>query len=119
MQMNKTPNSISTKAEAKRLFEEGYALAFQTKKRIKPWEKIFNLWRFAAMAGHRRAQFYLGTCYDFGNGVDKDVSEAFEWYMKAAEKGHKEAQFNIGFFYHKRVSPAGLRKGGSLLYSCC
>ena len=92
-------SNITTKAEAKRLFDEGYKLAFQAKKKIKPWDKIFDLWKIAATAGHTRAQFYLGTCYDNGNGVDKDIAEAYNWYMKAAEKGKMEAQYNIGFFY--------------------
>jgi len=36
-------NIKTTKAQAKRLFDEGYELAFQTKKKIKPWGKIFDL----------------------------------------------------------------------------
>jgi uncharacterized protein len=95
----KKSNIKTSKAQAKRLFDEGYKLAFQTKKKLKPWDKIFDLWKIAANGGHTRAQFYLGTCYDFGNGVNKDIAEAFNWYLKAAKKGKMEAQYNIGFFY--------------------
>ncbi len=64
-------------------------------------DKIFNLWNVAANAGHTRAQFYLGTCFDFGKGVEKAISEAFLLYLKAADKGMMEAQYNIGFFIKK------------------
>ena len=63
------------------------------------------MWKIAATSGHTRAQFYLGTCYDFGKGIDKDVSEAFKWYLSAAKKGKMEAQYNIGFFYKKGEKP--------------
>lgn len=36
-------NPKISRAKAKNLFDEGYELAFQTKKRIKPWKKIFDL----------------------------------------------------------------------------
>lgn len=79
-------------------------MAFITRKKTKPWSKIFELWRAAAINGHLRAQFYLGTCYDFGNGVKRNLSEAFNWYMRAAKEGKMEAQFNIGHFYKGVIS---------------
>lgn len=98
MVSNKSNIKIS-KAEAKKNFQEGYELAFVTKKKIKPWDKIFDLCNIASKAENLRAQFYLGTCYDLGRGVDKNMSKAFNWYMKAAKSGMMEAQYNIGFFY--------------------
>jgi TPR repeat protein len=100
MKGNKSNIEISG-AKAKQLFDEGYQLAYETKTKNKPWNKIFELWIIAANAGNTRAQFYVGTCYDLGKGVDKDISEAFKWYMKAAKAGKMEAQYNIGFFYKK------------------
>ncbi|CAF3954433.1 unnamed protein product, partial [Rotaria sp. Silwood1] len=47
----------------------------------------------------KRAQFYLGTCYDNGLGTKKNLVSAFEWYLKAAKAGHSVAQFNVGFFF--------------------
>jgi TPR repeat protein len=29
----------------------------------------------------RKAQFYLGTCYDFGHGVRKDTSKALKGFF--------------------------------------
>jgi len=100
---NKKSNIKDSEAQAKQLFNEGYKLAFQTKEKIKPWKKIFDLWKLAATAGHASAQFHLGTCYDFGKGVDKNIKKAFYWYMKAARNGKMEAQYNIGFFYNRGV----------------
>ena len=37
------------------------------------------------------AQFYLGVCYERGEGVRKNYKKAAEWYTKAAEQGDPEA----------------------------
>jgi uncharacterized protein len=66
-----------SKNKLNRMFRLGYQLAFQTKSRKKDWKDIYNLWWCAAKGGHKRAQFYLGTCYDHGLGTDKNVGEAF------------------------------------------
>lgn len=45
------------------------------------------------------AQNMLGACYEYGNGVEPSVEEAFKWYSKAAAQGHPAAQCTLGFFY--------------------
>ena len=50
----------------------------------------------AAEQGDAKAQFVLGGCYDFGDGVEKNPTEAVKWYRKAAEQGYAPAQFNLG-----------------------
>jgi hypothetical protein len=55
----------------------------------------------AAEQGHAKAQYNLGTMYDFGNGVPKDDREAVKWYRKAAEQGYANAQYNLGVMYAK------------------
>ena len=42
---------------------------------------------------------YLGSCYANGDGVEKDMLEAIEWYRKAADQGDADAQYNIGLCY--------------------
>lgn len=75
------------------------------------------MWFGAATRGHKRAQFYLGTCYDNGLGTDKDIELAFKWYMKAARQGHMESQFNIGHFYKNgEVVKQDFKKGGALAF---
>lgn len=42
----------------------------------------------AAQKGHARAQFNLALCFEQGNGVEKDVEKAIEWYIKAIQNGY-------------------------------
>src|ERR1700760_4547990 len=89
------------RTEQNRQFLLGYNLAFENGTKRRNWNNIIALWRSAAHNGHKRAQFYLGTCYDFGLGIEKDVHDAFKWYMKAAKQGHMESQYNIGYFFRE------------------
>ena len=41
----------------------------------------------------------LGACYQNGEGVPKDDTEAVKWYRKAAEQGNATAQYNLGSCY--------------------
>ncbi|MGN0884524.1 MAG: caspase family protein [Candidatus Spyradosoma sp.] len=56
-------------------------------------------WRAAANRGEAWAQYNLGLCYKFGNGVEKDLREAVRWFRRAAEQGDAQAQFNLGACY--------------------
>jgi hypothetical protein len=62
-------------------------------------EKAVSRYTKAAELGDAEAQFNLGVCYDFGEGVQKDPQKAAEWYLKAAEQGHPKAQFKLGVCY--------------------
>ena len=53
-------------------------------------------WRQAAEQGHAEAQYNLGVCYEKGEGVAQDSSEAVKWFRQAAEQGVAEAQFWLG-----------------------
>ena len=55
--------------------------------------------RARARRGQAEAQFQLGVCYRFGQGVSKDEAEALKWYLKAAAQGHEKAQYNVGVCY--------------------
>lgn len=89
----------STKAEI--LFDEAYKLAYSNgNKQDIPWEKIRGLWEESAKLGLARSIFYLGTCYDLGLGIEKNLHTAFDYYLKAANLGHRDSQYNVGFFYH-------------------
>ena len=56
-------------------------------------------YRQAAEQGDADAQYNLGFCYEHGQGVTKNRSEAMKWYRKAAEQGHAYAQSRLGFCY--------------------
>ena len=52
-----------------------------------------------AAAGDARAQFMMGTIFEQGLGVEKDLSAAARWYEKAGQNGNASAQYNLGIFY--------------------
>ena len=52
-------------------------------------------YRKAAEQGDAKAQYNLGNCYYFGNGVTENEQEAVKWYRKAAEQGDAKAQYVI------------------------
>ena len=52
-----------------------------------------------AQQGDVVAQFSLGWCYKYGEGVKKDYVQAVNWYRKAAEQEYAEAQFFLGLCY--------------------
>ena len=41
----------------------------------------------------------LGTCYDFGVGVDEDLTKAFELYEKSALLGFSFGMWSVGNCY--------------------
>ncbi|WP_424244807.1 hypothetical protein Dip510_002078 [Elusimicrobium posterum] len=62
---------------------------------------VFELIIAEARKGDADAQLQTGYMYDYGNGVEQDVYEAFNWYIKAAHQGKAEAQFLVGAIYFK------------------
>ena len=54
-----------------------------------------------AEQGDSDAQFNLGICYFNGEGVEKDLEQAVNWFRKAAQQGSPEAQFNLAVCYNK------------------
>lgn len=53
--------------------------------------------------GYAVAQYKLGRCYYYGNGVHKDNTKAIELYQIAAEKGYADAQNELGICYRKGI----------------
>jgi len=83
----------------KLLFKLAYDLAFgEESKSQKPGKKSYDYWATASALGHVRSMFYLGTCFDHGYGVKRDLKQAFKWYLKAAELGHRDSSLNSLFW---------------------
>src|SRR5579862_4517359 len=55
-------------------------------KTSKDRKKSFNLFRDASKQNHVLAQYYVGLCYEFGHGTDKNEKLAFEYYEKVSDK---------------------------------
>jgi len=60
-----------------------------------------------AESGHKNAQFQLGLLYAFGEGVQKDLSLASEWFHRSAEQGHARSQVILSSLY---FNGQGLKK---------
>ena len=45
----------------------------------------------SADLGSEKAQFIMGDCYEKGDGVERNLKRAKEWYAKAAKQGYKDA----------------------------
>jgi TPR repeat protein len=52
-----------------------------------------------AQKGDADSQNTLGSMYENGQGVQKNMQLAFKWYEKAAHQGHALAQLNMGRLY--------------------
>ena len=56
-----------------------------------------------ANGGDPWAQYSLGEMYFTGQGAEKDLAAAAQWFRKAAEQGHAEAQYRMGSAYYNGV----------------
>ena len=77
------------------------ALADEPKTADEPLDckSTFNIWRDAAQQGNAEAQYYLGTLYWNGVGMNKDEAEAVQFYRRAAAQGYAPAQYDLGIAY--------------------
>lgn len=63
------------------------------------WGKAKPACEAEAKAGSLPAMRRLGQMYEKGLGVDPDVRQAADWYLKAGQDGDAEAQFALGGLY--------------------
>ncbi len=54
----------------------------------------------AANNGDSGSQYILGTYYEKGEIIEKDLNEAVKWYRLAAEQHNADALFRLGECYH-------------------
>lgn len=74
------------------------------------YEKAYKLWQPLAEQGEAVAQYRLGSLYELGNGVERDLAIAREWYRWAAEQGLMDAEYALGNWYQQRWH-SGIRHG--------
>lgn len=65
---------------------------------MKTKEEI-EILRADALAGDAGAQNDLGCAYSSGDGVVKNLKEAFMWFERSAKQGNKYGQYNVGRYY--------------------
>lgn len=64
--------------------------------------RIFSYFLNRANEGDMGAQFIIGSRYEHGTGVERDLEKAYQWYAKAAAQGHPLAQQKM----EDRVNPS-------------
>ncbi|HJH04394.1 MAG TPA: sel1 repeat family protein [Victivallis vadensis] len=67
----------------------------------KEYTKAFQLFLEEAKKGDAEAEFWVGRCYDRGEGVQKNYQAALEWYTRSAEQGYFKAQHNLAILYYE------------------
>jgi len=58
-------------------------------------------YRKAAEQGHSGAQNNLGSLYQHGLGLTKNMQESIKWYKLSAEQGDRAGQFNLAYCYQR------------------
>lgn len=66
------------------------------------YEEAVRCFTIAAEMGDADAQFYLADCYNNGEGVEKDVDTAIDWYARAADNGRSDAWTDLGHIADER-----------------
>ncbi len=73
------------------------ALEWFHKALIAPWP--------SPSTGTGGAEKMIGGCYERGEGVPKDLSQAFAWYTKSAAKGFPPGMYNLACLYVNGTVP--------------
>ena len=60
-------------------------------------EEAVRWWKMAAGNGEHMAQSMLSACYFYGDGVERDIEEAYFWALAASEKNDPVRQEFRGF----------------------
>jgi len=63
------------------------------------YAKAAELWRPLAEKGDATAQYFLGSLFAEGKGVEQNDETAFMWFQRAASQGDAAAQYNLGASY--------------------
>ncbi len=67
------------------------------------YREALTWYQTAADAGSMNARVDLGTMYEFGWGVERDLTTALEWYQSAAQAGSPRGMFAVGRSYHEGI----------------
>lgn len=66
------------------------------------YDKSFAGFCLLADRGYVKSYGYMGLAYEFGQGVEKNVFTATQWYSKAADAGEINWNYRIGNIYYER-----------------
>ena len=90
-----TPIEIDTKLTATQLNNKGSEYYDKN-----DFNSAVQYFFAAAEKGHSTAQSWMGYCYEYAKGVEKDYAEAVKWYRKSADQGSSYALNNLAECYY-------------------
>ena len=74
-----------------------------------------------AKSGDAQAQYEVGCAYQKGDGVDRNIKTAAEWYMMAADQGHEQSFEKLSSTYNKdleKIAKKGDKRAQIALAKC-
>jgi TPR repeat protein len=78
---------------------------------IQSLQEAVKIYTNQSKDGNAYAQFRLGYCYNYGEGVSKNIPTAMKYYFMSAENGFNLAQAHLGCLYYNGIDiPRDLRK---------
>ena len=63
------------------------------------FKEALNLFREIAKNGDDSAMDRIGTMYADGEGIEKNISKAIEWYKQSVSEGGLTSLYNLGLVY--------------------
>ncbi|RYG63934.1 sel1 repeat family protein [archaeon] len=78
----------------------------------------FKWARIGAAHNIAYAQWLLGTCYEQGQGVPEEVTDAVKWFRKAAERGNIKGCYSLGLCYEQGRGVGVDYERANSLYRC-
>ncbi len=76
----------------------------------KEYSKAVSLFRPLAQADNDNAQWYMGTFYRRGQGVEQSYEQAVYWFDRSARNGDKDSQYELAKLYYYGDGTAQDRK---------
>lgn len=71
--------------------------------KAKNYEKALSIWREEVKAENDQAMANLGLMYLKGEGVEKDFSQAKDWFDKASTYDNASANYNLALMYQTKI----------------
>lgn len=93
-------DGLAAKLLGKQYASGGDSVPADPAKSTQWFRKAMELFRRDAEAGVFHAAYMVGEAYELGQGVEKDVGTARDWYLRGAEKDQDpDAMERLGLFY--------------------
>ena len=69
----------------------------------KDYTQSFEYFKQGALHGCPKSLNNLAICYESGNGVAKDLEQAFELYKESSDKGYFPAKYSLAYLYMQKA----------------